>query len=190
MNKKQLLAQLKLQMDQDKALPLHDQATHLVFGEGNPDAIIYFLGEAPGHIEDITGRPFTGPAGKLFNKLLESIGLKREKNFISNLVGFRPPNNRDPNPQEIAAFSPMIDGQLKIIKPKIIVTLGRIPMNKFLPDEKISKIHGQVIEINWQGEKIILIPMYHPAAALKNSEVMRQIQEDFQIIPNFYKPSR
>src|SRR5258708_35689255 len=102
-------------MEDDKTLPLREGATNLVFGEGNPEAKIYFLGEAPGKMEDKLGRPFTGNAGRLFDYLLESIGIKREDIFISNSVAFRPPENRDPKPQELAAFAPYIEKQIEII---------------------------------------------------------------------------
>lgn len=170
-------------MEADKSLPLRKTATQLVFGEGGHDTKIYFLGEAPGYWEDQKGRPFVGLAGKLLDELLKSISLKREEVYISNIVHFRPPENRDPTPEEIAVFAPYVDKQIGIINPKVIITLGRFSMAKFLPNEKISRVHGKPQKINWRGEEITVIPMYHPAAALRSPEIKRQLQEDFKIIP-------
>lgn len=182
-SKKQQLAELKIQMEADKSLPLRDQATQLVFGEGNPDTKIYFLGEAPGYWEDQKGRPFVGQAGKLLDQLLESIGLKREDVYISNVVRFRPPENRDPLPEELAAFTPYVNREIEIINPKVIVTLGRFSMNKFLPGAKISQTHGKVENVYFMGKEVTVIPMYHPAAALRSSEVMEKLKADFKVIP-------
>ena len=187
MDKSQQLQKLKTQMLADKSLPLRETATQLVFGEGNPDAEIYFLGEAPGYWEDQKGRPFVGQAGKLLDSLIESIGLKRKDVYISNIVRFRPPANRDPEPEEIAAFAPYVDREIEIINPKVIVTLGRFSMGKFLPGAKISQVHGQIKEISWKGKKIILVPMYHPAAALRNETVMKELKEDFHQISQALK---
>ena len=123
-----------------------------------------------------------GVAGKLLDELIESIGLKREDVYISNIVRFRPPENRDPSPEEIEAFAPFVDKEIEIINPKLIVTLGRFSMNKFLPEAKISRVHGQVKKMNWNGKNITVIPMYHPAAALRADAVMKQLKEDFKII--------
>lgn len=176
------LQALKRKMQDDKDLPLRNSATQLVFGEGNPDSPVYFLGEAPGYWEDQKGRPFVGVAGKLLDELIVSIGLRREDVYISNIVRFRPPENRDPLDVEIAAFQPYVDREIEIINPKIVVTLGRFSMNKFLPGARISKVHGQVKKITWNGKSITIIPMYHPAAALRAEGVMRQLREDFKVI--------
>lgn len=182
-SKQQQLQSLKEKMQADKSLPLRGQATQLVFGEGNSDTKLYFLGEAPGYWEDQKGRPFVGQAGKLLDETLEGIGLKRADVYISNVVRFRPPENRDPLPEELTAFAPYVDQEIEIINPKIIVTLGRFSMGKFLPGAKISQIHGKVQKIHWKGKEITVIPMYHPAAALRNGNVMRQFKDDFNIIP-------
>lgn len=189
MTKEKQLRRLKTQMQNDKSLPLRDTATNLVFGEGNPEAKVYFLGEAPGHSEDLKGKPFAGQAGKLFDNLLHKIGLTREDIFISNSVSFRPPNNRDPKPNELAAFAPYIEKQIKIIDPKIIVTLGRFALAKFLPGHKISEVHGRHREIIWHGKKITLIPIYHPAAGLRKTEVKQKLIEDFKTITKILKSS-
>lgn len=182
MDKKQALEELKREMQTDQTLPLRDQATQLVFGEGNPDTKIYFLGEAPGYWEDQKGRPFVGQAGKLLDTLIESVGFKREEVYISNVVRFRPPENRDPLPEELAAFAPYVDKEIDIINPEIIVTLGRFSMGKFLPGAKISQVHGKIEEVRWGGKEITVVPMYHPAAALRNGEIMKQLKEDFKVI--------
>lgn len=187
MGKKEELEKLKTEMENDKNLPLRDGATRLVFGEGNPDSEIYFLGEAPGFHEDRLGRPFVGQAGKLLDQLIESIGLGRADVYISNVVRFRPPENRDPLPEEIEAFRPYVDSEIDIVNPKLIVTLGRFSMGKFLPGSKISQVHGKPKVVQWQGRTAVVIPMYHPAAALRSLDVMRQIREDFKIIPEMLK---
>lgn len=187
MTKQEQLQELKIKIQEDKSLPLRDTATQLVFGDGNPDTDIYFLGEAPGFYEDQQGKPFVGQAGKLLNQLLESIGLKREGVYISNVVRFRPPENRDPEPSEIEAFRPYVDKEIEIIEPKMIVTLGRFSMGKFFPFEKISQIHGKPKEISWKGKQIIVIPMYHPAAALRRGEIMEQLKADFKVISQVVK---
>jgi len=162
---------------------LYKQANNPVPGEGNANAKIMFIGEGPGYHEDRLGRPFVGQAGKLLDQLLLSIKVGRKDVFIGNMVKHRPPGNRDPLPSEIAACEPFLEEQIKIIDPKIIVTLGRFSMNKFLPGEYISRIHGQARFIDFTGKKRILIPMYHPAAALRNGRIMKEIKEDFQKIP-------
>lgn len=164
---------------------LYKNATKPVPGEGNPNAEIMFIGEGPGFYEDQTGRPFVGQAGKLLTQLLQSIKLTREEVFIGNVVKHRPPNNRDPLPEEIDACKDFLDEQIKIINPKIIITLGRFSLNKFLPGEYISKVHGRARFIDFAGERRIVIPMYHPAAALRNGQVMIELKEDFKKIPGF-----
>ncbi len=187
MDKKEELQKLKKKMEDDKNLPLRDGATQLVFGEGNPDAEIYFLGEGPGFHEDKLGRPFVGQAGKLLDQLVQNIGCRREDVYISNVVRFRPPDNRDPLPEEILAFQPYVDREIEIINPKIVVTLGRFSMGKFLPGAKISQVHGKPKVVQWQGRTVAVVPMYHPAAALRSLDIMRQIREDFKVIPELLK---
>ncbi len=182
MDKIQALDDLKKRMNEDVTLPLRSGATQLVFGDGNPDAEIYFLGEAPGFYEDREGKPFVGLAGKFLNTLIEQIGLKRADVYISNVVRFRPPGNRDPEPDEISAFCGYVDEEIKIIGPKIIVTLGRFSMGKFLPDVKISQVHGKKYVVDFLGKKQIVLPMYHPAAALRNGAVMNALKLDFNAI--------
>lgn len=187
MNKQSLLDELKKKMTEDTSLPLRETATNLVFGEGSLRPQIYFLGEAPGRHEDLSGRPFIGQAGKLLTKLIESIGLTREDVYITSVVRYRPPNNRDPKPDEIAAFKPYVDQEIKILKPKIIATLGRFSLNKFLPEVKISQVHGVPHPIIFEGESIIIYPLYHPAAALRRREFKAVLEADFQKIADLLK---
>jgi len=182
MTKSDLLAEIKKRMESNKALPLRDGATQIVFGEGNSDAQVYFLGEAPGYYEDKEGRPFVGRAGVLLTKLIEDIGMKRGDVYISNVLRYRPPNNRDPEQEEIDAFAPYVDKEIEVINPKVIVTLGRFSMAKFFPDFRISGVHGTQHKINWKGKARIVVPMYHPAAALRNGDMMEAIRVDFQTI--------
>ncbi len=164
----------------DKVCPeLASTATQLVFGDGNPAAKIVFIGEAPGKNEDLQGKPFIGAAGKFLNEMLDTIGLKREDVYITNIVKYRPPNNRDPLPEEKAAFLPYLQTQLEIIQPLIVVTLGRHSMNCFLPDLQISKVHGQ--PKRYKG--LVYLPLFHPAAALYNGGMRQTLIDDFSKIP-------
>ena len=150
-------------------------ATNIVPGEGNPDADIVFIGEAPGRNEDLTGKPFVGAAGKFLTELLEGIGLKREDVFITSIVKYRPPNNRDPKPSEKEESWPYLLRQLRVINPKIVVTLGRHSMGYFVPNQTITEAHGKLIE----GGEWPVLPVYHPAAALYNHNLKAILQEDF-----------
>lgn len=156
------------------------QATQLVFGTGNPNADIVFIGEAPGKNEDLQGEPFVGAAGRFLNEMLESIGLKREDIYITNIVKYRPPNNRDPLPEEKAAMLPYLEKQIDIIKPKLIVTLGRHSMDCLLPGLKISEVHGKPNK--YRG--IVYLPLFHPAAALYNGGLRQTLIADFALIPS------
>jgi len=160
-------------------------AIQSVPGEGSFDAKVIFVGEAPGFHEDQRGIPFCGAAGKLLDKLLALARLKRDEVFICNMLRHRPPNNRDPSPEEIEACRSFLDRQIEIIEPKIIVTLGRFSMAKFLPNALISQVHGQPRFVEFEGKEIIVIPMYHPAAALRNGKIMVAEQEDFIKLEEF-----
>lgn len=177
--KQKLLDELKSKMEKDESLPLKKGATRLVFGVGNPDAKIICIGEGPGYHEDQKGEPFVGQAGKLLDKLLESVGLERKNVYITNVVHHRPPSNRDPEPEEIKAYGAYLDKIMEIINAKIIITLGRFSMAKFLPGVKISGVHGKIHNISWKGRNLMVFPMYHPAASLRNGDIMRQEKEDF-----------
>src|SRR3989304_6647037 len=167
MNKQEELGELKEKMLRDNSLPLMKGATNLVFGVGNPETKILCVGEGPGYWEDQKAEPFVGNAGQLLNQLLHSIKLERKDVFITNVVHHRPPSNRDPLPEEIEAYRKYLDKIIEIIKPKVIVTLGRFSMGKFIPGARITSIHGKPHEINFNGRKILVVPMYHPAAALR-----------------------
>jgi uracil-DNA glycosylase len=153
--------------------------TKAVPGEGNPNAKILFIGEGPGFHEDKQGRPFVGPAGQFLDELLASIELRRSDVFITNVVKCRPPNNRDPLPEEIAACNDYLDRQIAAIKPQVIVTLGRYSMAKFFGSEKISAIHGRAR----RKDGYICIAMYHPAAGLHQASLKDVIRQDFKKIP-------
>ncbi len=164
--------------------PLFQTATHAVPGEGNPDTDILFVGEGPGKNEDEQGRPFVGAAGKFLDQLIESIGYKRADVYIANVVKHRPPGNRDPLPDELHACTPWLDQQVEIIQPKLIVTLGRYSMGYFLGEGfSISKIHGQPKR---KANKVVM-PMYHPAAALYRGDLRPTLAADFQKIPKILK---
>jgi uracil-DNA glycosylase len=154
-------------------------ATQPVFGDGSVDAVMVFIGEAPGKNEDLTGKPFVGAAGKFLDEMLQTIGLKREDIYITNIVKYRPPNNRDPLPDEKAAFLPFLQSQLDIIQPQLVVTLGRHGMNCFLPDLQISKVHGEPKRFRGQ----VYLPLFHPAAALYNGGMRQTLIDDFARIP-------
>lgn len=167
--------------DQLKKLPLYPEATSFVMGEGSVDAAVMFIGEAPGAEEDKQGRPFVGAAGKFLNEMLSSIGLKREDVYISNIVKQRPPGNRDPEPGEIAAHWPILEQQVAIIDPRVVVTLGRFSMEQFLPGVgKISQVHGRAFR---RKDGRIYVPFYHPAAALYNGGLRKTLMDDFQKLP-------
>lgn len=168
-------------------LPLKKTATKLVFGAGSVKAKILFIGEGPGYWEDMKGIPFVGNAGKFLDQALEKIKIKRKDIFITNVVMYRPPENRDPTKEEIKAFEPYLDGIIETIEPKIICTLGRFSMAKFIPNVFISSVHGKVRNIEWKGQKRTVIPMYHPAAALRNGVVREKFIEDFQILPKILR---
>jgi DNA polymerase len=153
--------------------------TKAVPGEGPEHAAIMFVGEGPGFHEDQQGRPFVGAAGNFLNELLQSIGLKREDVFIANVVKCRPPGNRDPLPEEIEACRQFLDRQITLIKPKVIVTLGRFSMARAFPNEKISAIHGRPRKI----DGIVYVPMFHPAAALHQPSLRKTVEEDFAKLP-------
>lgn len=154
-------------------------AKQLVMGDGNPDADIVLIGEAPGAKEDELGLPFVGAAGKFLDEMLASINLQRTDVYITNIVKYRPPANRDPEPEEIQAFMPYLKRQLAVIKPKLVVFLGRHSMSVFLPELRISQVHGQPKRKDGQ----VYLPLYHPAAALYNGSMRQTLLEDFGKIP-------
>ncbi|NCN82685.1 MAG: uracil-DNA glycosylase [Candidatus Pacebacteria bacterium] len=155
----------------------------IVPGEGSPTADILFIGEAPGYQESVDHRPFVGRSGKLLRQVLEQIGLAPEEYYISNIVKVRPPDNRDPSPEEIEAFRPYLNQEIAILQPKLIVTLGRFSMAKFLPDVRISQVHGRLHQVVWNEQNQYVLPMYHPAAALRATRTKEQFILDMQKIP-------
>lgn len=184
MDEQQAIVQLEEIAEQVRGCPkceLSRTRTNAVPGEGDPRAEVMLIGEGPGFYEDREGRPFVGNAGKFLNELLAKAGLTREEVFITNVVKCRPPGNRDPLPDEIAACAPYLEGQIEAIDPAVIVTLGRFSMARWFPGERISKIHGQAKR---QGHRLV-VPMYHPAAALHQSSLRATIEEDFERLPKF-----
>ncbi len=158
---------------------LHLSRKLTVPGEGPPNAEYMFIGEGPGFHENEQGRPFVGAAGRFLEELLASIGLTRQQVFIGNVVKCRPPGNRDPLPEEIQACSRYLERQIQAINPKVIVTLGRFSMARFFPNARISEIHGQGRHVNGR----LVVPMYHPAAALHQPSLRREVESDFARLP-------
>ncbi len=179
-DKKTRLDQLESNIKVCTKCRLCETATNAVPGEGNCNAELVFVGEAPGAQEDLTGRPFVGRAGKLLEKMLEQIGTSRSEVWIGNIVKHRPPENRDPLPDEVAACSPYLAMQLDIIQPKLIVTLGRYALYHFYPEGKITRDHGNIIKVG----KYNVYPVYHPAAALRNPQFAQALVADFKRIPD------
>lgn len=196
-NRDELLLQIKEEVLNFKDSPLYQERVQNkvfpVIGEGSHEAKIMFIGEAPGKNEAATGRPFCGAAGKILTELIESIDLKREDVYITNIVKDRPPNNRDPLDGEIKIYAPFLDRQIEIIQPKIIATLGRYSMaylmNKFglfAELKSISQIHGTAFDTKASYGAVKVIPLYHPAVALYQGSLKEQMFRDFEIIKNFY----
>lgn len=182
--KQQLLDEQRARIEAANVTPeLKKQATQLVFGDGNAEADVVFIGEAPGKNEDEQGKPFVGAAGKFLNEMLEMVGLKRADIYITNIVKYRPPNNRDPLPAEKDAWLPYLQEQLGIIQPKLIVTLGRHSMDVLLPGLKISQVHGQPKRY----KDHVYLPLFHPAAALYNGGMRQTLIDDFALIPTILK---
>jgi DNA polymerase len=193
-DKQQQLDVIRQKILDDNVTPeLAEQATQLVFGDGNPDADIVFIGEAPGKNEDIQGKPFVGASGKFLQEMLESVGLDRKDIYITNIVKYRPPENRDPKPDEKRDFLPYLQSQLEVIAPKVVVTLGRHSANCFLPDLQISKSHGEPKRVKLQFKssddvlEVVILPLYHPAAALYNGSMRQTLLDDFAAIPSIIK---
>ena len=176
MSKQAELDKLKAEMEQDQSLPLE---TNLVFGEGSLDCEILFIGEAPGMNEDREKRPFVGRAGQLLRKQIRALGWKEDDVYITNIVKRRPPENRDPSPEEIESYKPYLARQIEIISPKIIVPLGRFSMNYFLPLAKITRDQGKL----FKAEGHYIVPMLHPAAALRGNENMAMFVNTFTRLP-------
>ena len=177
------LTDLYRQMAACNACELARGRTQVVPGEGAEDADILFIGEAPGFNEDKQGRPFVGAAGAFLDSLLASAGLNRSDVYIANVVKCRPPNNRDPLPREIEACRGWLERQIELIRPRIIVTLGRFSLARYMPNESISKVHGKPRRVG----DIVCFPMYHPAAALHQASLRKVIEEDMKRLPVLLK---
>jgi uracil-DNA glycosylase family 4 len=191
MDKEKELAKISLAIEACTLCPLAQGRTHAVPGVGNPHAEIVFIGEGPGAKEDVSGEPFVGAAGKFLAEMLAEIKMKREDVFITNVVKCRPPNNRDPEPDEVAVCTThYLWKQLEIIDPKIIITLGRHAMHRFVPsDRKISQDHGKLFTLTSPktGRHFNIFPLYHPAAALYNGGMRGVLLDDFKKIPKILK---
>jgi DNA polymerase len=159
-------------------------ATNLVFGEGSLNPKFYILGEAPGRTEDETGRPFVGRSGKLLREIIQSIGIQTSDVYITSVVRFRPPENKTPTPKQVAAYESYVNQELEIIKPKVIVTVGGVSLKKFSKDS-ITKIHGKPRQAQWRGYKFTLVPMFHPAAALRNPAIKKLLISDFKKLKKY-----
>lgn len=194
MNKTQLLNELKKETGECRRCSLHKTRAKVVFGTGPVDAKLMIISEAPGYWEDQKGEPFVGAAGKVLNELLLSVGIKREEVYIANLLKCRPPNNRDPQPEEIKVCTPYLERQIEIITPEVICPLGRYSM-RFLMEkfglkdeiEPISKIHGKVFEVKNLFNSLKIIPLYHPAVATYNPNMKVVLKKDFQILKDLNK---
>jgi uracil-DNA glycosylase family 4 len=173
------LAELNNQVKICTSCKLAESRTNAVPGEGPDDARILFIGEAPGFHEDRQGRPFVGAAGQYLNELLEKAGLKREQVYITNVIKCRPPGNRDPQPDEVGACRGYLDRQIDLIRPRLVITLGRFSMERYFPGASISRIHGQAKRVG----SVIYYPVFHPAAALHQPRWKSLLDEDFARIP-------
>ncbi len=183
MNPEDVLKDVAQKVSVCEKCDLHHSRKKGVPGEGPADADIVFIGEGPGFHENMQGRPFVGAAGEFLEELLGTIGMTREDVFITNVVKCRPPSNRDPAPEELDACSSYLDRQLQAIRPKVIVTLGRFSMARYIPNAKISEIHGRPIKVRGT----LVVPFYHPAAALHRPSLRPVVEEDFAKLPELIK---
>jgi len=181
MSAEESLQDIRAQVQQCSACPLSAGRTRAVPGEGPAESPIMFIGEGPGYHEDQQGQPFVGQAGKFLDELLACAGLKRSEVFITNVVKCRPPNNRDPQPEELSACDQYLNAQIEAINPRVIVTLGRFSMGKFISDGRISQIHGHPHKV----EGRVVVTMYHPAAALHQPALKTTLLEDFGRLKQF-----
>lgn len=188
MNKREDLSALNLMWQAKNTCKLKPFATQPVYGSGSVKADVVFIGEAPGKKEDEQGVPFIGSAGKFLDEMLSGIKLKREDVYITNIVKYRPPNNRDPKPDEKDACSEWLYDELNLIRPKLIVFLGRHSMNDFFPELKISETHGKIIHKKFEKIKTeYFLPLYHPASVLYNGALRETLKKDFALIPKILK---
>jgi len=187
MSERDLMEQVEAEVKACRKCGLWKGRKNAVPGEGNLEAAVLLVGEAPGYWEDVKGRPFVGAAGKFLDELLSKAGISRSDVYITNVVKCRPPENRDPLPSEIETCTPYLDRQIKLVKPKFVITLGRHAASYILSKagveiESIAKIHGKVYEASLLGFEVFIIPVYHPAAALYNAKYKDELDKDFQIL--------
>lgn len=175
MSAEEVLQQVAAQVTVCEKCELHHSRKNAVPGEGPPNAEMMFIGEGPGFHENEQGRPFVGAAGRFLEELLASISMTREQVFIANVVKCRPPGNRDPQAEELQACSDYLDRQIQAINPKVIITLGRFSLQRYLPNAKISQVHGQAVRVKGR----LVYPMYHPAAALHQPSLRSVVEADF-----------
>lgn len=187
MKKEDVLKKLNSKWLAECACTLRKSATQGVIGDGNANAKIVFIGEAPGAKEDKEGRPFVGAAGKFLTEMLGSIKMKREDIYITNIVKYRPPENRDPTAKEISDCAKWLEEEIKFIDPLLIVFLGRHSMKYFFPEEKISNAHGVILTAKHFGKLRHFLPLYHPAAALYNGSLREVLKKDFKKIPRILR---
>ncbi len=186
MDAAKVLEEVSRQVQSCEKCDLHFSRKNSVPGEGPHSATIMLIGEGPGFFENEQGRPFVGQAGKFLEELLQKAGLKRQDVFITNVVKCRPPSNRDPLPPELQACGFYLERQIEAINPRVIVTLGRFSMAKFLPNAKISDIHGQASTVRGR----LIVPMYHPAAALHQPSLKSTVEQDFAHLPDILKQTK
>ncbi len=195
-NRTELLRQIKDEIVGGKFLPLYKERiknkVYPVIGEGSHYAKIMFIGEAPGKNEAATGRPFCGASGRILDELLVSVGIARKDVYVTNIVKDRPPQNRDPFPEEIEVYAPYLDRQIEIIQPQVIATLGRFSMVYIMDRlglgselESISKMHGRMLEAKTDHGTVKVIPLYHPAVAVYNANMKEALKKDFTILGGF-----
>ncbi len=187
MSKQELMKEVASEVMACRKCGLWKKRKNPVPGEGNLNADVMFIGEAPGYWEDMKGKPFVGPAGEILDEMLSKIGLSREQVYIANVLKCRPPENRDPSASEIKTCAPYLDQQIRTIKPKIIVTLGRHSTSYILSRcgieaAGITKLHGKKYNVELSGFPVLVIPMYHPAAVLYNPKYRRDLERDFQLL--------
>lgn len=186
MDTKKVLNEVASQVAVCTRCELHFSRKKAVPGEGPADAEVMLIGEGPGFYENEQGRPFVGAAGKFLDELLEKGGVKREEVFITNVVKCRPPGNRDPQPEELGACGDYLERQIEAINPRVIVTLGRFSMTRFLPNVRISDVHGQPF---WNHGRLV-VPMYHPAAALHQPSLKTSVERDFTRLTEYIQQAR
>ena len=195
-NRTELLHQIKDEILNGKSLPLYKERiknkVYPVIGEGNHNAKIMFIGEAPGKNEAETGRPFCGASGRILDELLASVGIARKDVYVTNIVKDRPPMNRDPFPEEIEAYAPYLDRQIEVIQPQVIATLGRFSMAYIMNRlglgselESISQMHGRTFEAKTNYGSVKIVPLYHPAVAVYNANMKEALKKDFEILKQF-----